>query len=153
MWLILSAVTSWVWLGRVDYVCAVVRRVRANVGHGSASAPNQTERRSQASLCWPKGLAARYPQTLPLIATPTLVVWETEDAFRAAVQVPGQDGLAGVWGAAEQPKRWEVLKVQPHDGFLLTREERYDRAALVRCVRMATQERLPHPAVRPGRST
>jgi hypothetical protein len=32
-----------------------------------------------------------------------------------------------------------VLKAQPNNGFLLTREERYDRAALARCVRLATR--------------
>jgi hypothetical protein len=67
------------------------------------------------------------------------VVWETEDAFRAAVQVNGQNSLAGVWGAAEQPKCRQLLTLQPDNGFLLTKEERYDRAALARCVRLATQ--------------
>ena len=62
-----------------------------------------------------------------------------EDAFRAAVQVHGQDSLAGVWGAAEQPKWRQVLTLRPDDGLLLTREERYDRAALARCVRLATR--------------
>jgi hypothetical protein len=33
----------------------------------------------------------------------------------------------------------EVLKVQPDDGFLIIKEEQYDRAALARCVRLATQ--------------
>ena len=86
-----------------------------------------------------EGTRHALPPDLPVIATPTLVVWETEDTFRAAVQVHGQDGLASVWGAAEQPKWREVLKAQPDNGFLLTREERYDRAALARCVRLATQ--------------
>jgi hypothetical protein len=66
-------------------------------------------------------------------------VWETEDAFRAAVQVNGQNSVAGVWGAAEQPKWRQLLTLQPNNGFLLTKEERYDRAALARCVRLATQ--------------
>jgi len=44
------------------------------------------------------------------IATPTLVVWETEDAFRAAVQAQAHNGSAGVWGAAEQPK-WRQLLI------------------------------------------
>ena len=85
------------------------------------------------------GGCAAPPFDVPVITTPTLVVWETEGAFRAAVQVLGQDGLAGVWGAAEQPKWRQLLTVQPENGFLLTREERYDRAALARCVRLATQ--------------
>jgi len=85
------------------------------------------------------GGCAAPPFDVPIITTPTLVVWETEDAFRAAVQVLDQDGLAGVWGAAEQPKWRQLLTIQPDNGFLLTREERYDRAALARCVRLATQ--------------
>jgi hypothetical protein len=84
-----------------------------------------------------EGTRHALPPDLPVIATPTLVVWETEDAFRAAVQIHGEDGLA--WGAAEQPKRRQVLALRPGDGFLLTREERYDRAALARCVRLATR--------------
>lgn len=79
------------------------------------------------------------PMDHPVIATPTLVVWETEDAFRAAAQVQGHDGLAGVWGAAEQPKRRQVLTLQPDSGFLLTKEQQCDRAALARCVRLATR--------------
>ena len=38
-----------------------------------------------------------------------------------------------------RPKCRQVLRLQPDDGFLITREERYDRAALARCVRLATQ--------------
>jgi hypothetical protein len=82
---------------------------------------------------------AALPPGVPVIATPTLVVWETEDAFRAAVQVQGRNGLAGVWGAAEQPKCRRLLTVQPENGFLLTEEKQYDRAALARCVRLATR--------------
>jgi hypothetical protein len=67
------------------------------------------------------------------------VVWETEDAFRAAVQVNGQNSVAGVWGAAEQPKCRQLLTLQPGNGFLLIKQEQYDRAALARCVRLATQ--------------
>ena len=78
------------------------------------------------------------PLEHPVIATPTLVVWETEDAFRAAVQVEGHNGLATVWGAAEQPKWHQLLTLQPHNGFLLTEEKQCDRAALARCVRLAT---------------
>ena len=79
------------------------------------------------------------PMDVPVIATPTLVVWETEDAFRVAVQVHGQNVLAGVWGAAEQPKWRQLLTLQPDNGFLLTKEKQYDRTALARCVRLATQ--------------
>jgi hypothetical protein len=108
-------------------------------GNGNAlpRRPNEGETPSLPML----GEGTRHALTadLPVIATPTLVVWETEDAFRAAVQVLGQDGLASVWGAAEQPKWRQVLKAQPENGLLLTREERYDRAALARCVRLATQ--------------
>ena len=86
-----------------------------------------------------EGTRPALPGDVPVIATPTLVVWETEDAFRAAVQVNGQNSLAGVWGAAEQPKCRQLLTLQPDNGFLLTKEERYDRAALARCVRLATQ--------------
>jgi hypothetical protein len=86
-----------------------------------------------------EGTRRALPPGVPVITTPTLVVWETEDTFRAAVQVNGQDGLAGVWGAAEQPKCREVLTLQPGNGFLLIKEEQYDRAALARCVRLATQ--------------
>jgi hypothetical protein len=108
-------------------------------GNGNASPPGPNE--GEISSLPPLGEGTRHalPADLPVIATPTLVVWETEDTFRAAVQVLGQDGLAGVWGAAEQPKWREVLKAQPENGFLLTREERYDRAALARCVRLATR--------------
>jgi len=108
-------------------------------GNGNAvpHKPNEGETSSLPPLG--EGTRHALPADLPVIATPTLVVWETEDTFRAAVQVLSQDGLAGVWGAAEQPKWREVLKVQPDSGFLLTREERYDRAALARCVRLATQ--------------
>ena len=42
-------------------------------------------------------------------------------------------------GAAEQPKCRQLLTLQPDNGFLLTKEEQYDRAALARCVRLATQ--------------
>jgi hypothetical protein len=76
---------------------------------------------------------------VPVITTPTLVVWETEDAFRAAVQVHGQDGLARVWSAAQQPKRRQLLTLQPDNGFLRIKQEQHDRAALARCVRLATQ--------------
>ncbi|MGB6896541.1 MAG: hypothetical protein WBF37_11470 [Dehalococcoidia bacterium] len=86
-----------------------------------------------------EGNRCALPGDVPVIATPTLVVWETEDAFRAAVQVQGRNGLAGLWGAAEQPKCRQLLTLQPDNGFLLTKEERYDRAALARCVRLATQ--------------
>jgi len=55
------------------------------------------------------------------------------------VQVQGRNGLADVWGAAEQPKRHQLLTLQADNGFLLTKEEQYDRAALARCVRLATQ--------------
>jgi hypothetical protein len=41
--------------------------------------------------------------------------------------------------APERPKCREVLKVRPDDAFLLIRGERYDRTALARCVRLATQ--------------
>jgi hypothetical protein len=79
------------------------------------------------------------PMDVPVIATPTLVVWETEDAFRVAVQVNGQNSAAGVWGAAEQPKCRQLLTLQPDNGFLLIKQEHHDRAALARCVRLATQ--------------
>ena len=108
-------------------------------GNGNAvpRKPNEGETSSLPMLG--EGTRHALPLDLPVIATPTLVVWETEDTFRAAVQVHGQDGLASVWGAAEQPKWRQVLKAQPDNGFLLSREERYDRAALARCVRLATQ--------------
>lgn len=102
--------------------------------------PQQPEREATSSLPSPgEGARAAPPLDVPLIATPTLVVWETEDAFRAAVQVHGRNGLAGVWGAAEQPKWRQLLTLQPDNGFLLTKEQQYDRAALARCVRLATQ--------------
>jgi hypothetical protein len=108
---------------------------------GNGNAPPREPNEGEISVLPMPGEETRHalPAEIPVIATPTLVVWETEDTFRAAVQVLGQDGLASVWGAAEQPKWREVLKVQPDNGFLLTREERYDRAALARCVRLATQ--------------
>ena len=109
----------------------------AGNGNALTRKPNEGEISSLPMLG--EGTRHALPPDLPVIATPTLVVWETEDTFRAAVQVLGQDGLASVWGAAEQPKWRQVLKVQPDNGFLLTREERYDRAALARCVRLATQ--------------
>jgi len=100
----------------------------------------QAEREAASSLLTlAEGPRHALPMDVPVIATPPLVVWETEDAFRAAVQVHGQNGLAGVWGAAEQPKCRQLLTLQPDNGFLLTKEERYDRAALARCVRLATQ--------------
>lgn len=86
-----------------------------------------------------KGPRSALPKDVPVIATPTLVVWETEDAFRVAVQVRGRNGMARVWGAAEQPKWRQLLTLQPDNGFLLTKEGQYDRAALARCVRLATQ--------------
>jgi hypothetical protein len=108
-------------------------------GNGNAL-PRESSDGEISSLPMPgEGTRHALPADLPVIATPTLVVWETEDAFRAAVQVLDQDGLAGVWGAAEQPKWRQLLTIQPDNGFLLTREERYDRAALARCVRLATQ--------------
>ena len=64
--------------------------------------------------------------------------WVIQAAIRAAVQVQGHDGLASVWGAAEQPKWHMLLTLQPHNGFLLTEEKQCDRAALARCVRLAT---------------
>jgi len=100
----------------------------------------QAERQTPSRLPSPGEETHRaLPMDVPVIATPTLVVWETEDAFRAAVQVHGHDGLATVWGAAEQPKCRQLLTLQPGNGFLLTKEEQYDRAALARCVRLATQ--------------
>jgi hypothetical protein len=108
-------------------------------GNGNAPPPESNEGEISSLPVLGEGTRHALPADLPVIATPTLVVWETEDTFRAAVQVLGQDGLASVWGAAEQPKWREVLKAQPDNGFLLTREERYDRTALARCVRLATQ--------------
>jgi hypothetical protein len=105
-------------------------------GNGNALPPGPNGGEISSLPMPGEGTRHALPPDLPVIATPTLVVWETEDTFRAAVQV---HGLAGVWGAAEQPKWRQVLKAQPDNGFLLTREERYDRAALARCVRLATQ--------------
>ena len=102
--------------------------------------PKLAERKAASGLFSSgEGTHRTLPMDVPVIATPTLVVWETKDAFRAAVQVNGQNSVAGVWGAAEQPKCRQLLTLQPDNGFLLTKEERYDRAALARCVRLATQ--------------
>jgi hypothetical protein len=110
------------------------------LGGESNVPPRQVEREAASSLPpLADGTDRALPGDVPVIATPTLVVWETEDAFRAAVQVNGQNSVAGVWGAAEQPKCRQLLTLQPDDGFLLTKEEQYDRAALARCVRLATQ--------------
>jgi len=99
----------------------------------------QAERQAPSRLPTPGEETHRaLPMDVPVIATPTLVVWETEDAFRAAVQVHSQNGLAGVWGAAEQPKWRQLLALESGNGFLLIKEEQYDRAALARCVRLAT---------------
>jgi len=108
-------------------------------GNGNALPPESNEGEISSLPMLGEGTRHALPADLPVIATSTLVVWETEDTFRAAVQVLGQDGLASVWGAAEQPKWRQALTLQPENGFLLTREERYDRAALARCVRLATQ--------------
>jgi len=97
-------------------------------GKAASSLPTLSERTRHA-----------LPPDVPVIATPTLVVWETEDAFRAAVQVNGQNSVTGVWGAAEQPKWRQLLTLQPDNGFLLIKQEHHDRAALARCVRLATQ--------------
>ena len=63
--------------------------------------PQQPERESASTLL---ASSEETPELLPLghpvIATPTLVVWETEEAFRAAVQVQGHDGLAAAAGAS-----------------------------------------------------
>jgi hypothetical protein len=114
---------------------------RAGKQAGESKIPaQQAEREAASSLATlAEGPRHALPFDVPVIATPTLVVWETEEAFRAAVQVNGQNNVAGVWGAAEQPKCRELLTLQPDDGFLLTREEQYDRTALARCVRLATQ--------------
>jgi hypothetical protein len=120
-------------------------------GNGDAPPPGPNEGEISSLPMLGEAPPHALPPDLPIIATPTLVVWETEDAFRAAVQVHGQDGLASVWGAAEQPKWREVLKVQPDNGFLLTREERYDRAALARCVRLATRNAYLTLQSGPGR--
>jgi hypothetical protein len=107
---------------------------------GNGDAPPREPNEGETGLpMLGEGTHHALPADLPVIATPTLVVWETEDTFRAAVQVLGQDGLASVWGAAERPKWREVLTLRPENGFLLSREERYDRTALARCVRLATQ--------------
>jgi len=108
---------------------------------GDTEIPAQQAQQEAASSLPPLADGPRHtlPLDVPVITTPTLVVWETEDAFRAAVQVNGQNSVAGVWGAAEQPKCRQLLTLQPDNGFLLTKEERYDRAALARCVRLATQ--------------
>jgi len=76
--------------------------------------------------------------TSPIISTPTLLIWETQDSFRAAVQVQGRNSSPSVWGAAEQPKCRQLLTIRADRGFILTKEERYDPAALARCVRLAT---------------
>jgi hypothetical protein len=89
--------------------------------------------------CPGEGTRSALPFDVPVIATPTLMLWETEDAFRAAVQVHGQNGLGTVWGAAEQSKWRQLLTLRRDNGFLLTKEEQYDHAALARCVRLATQ--------------
>jgi hypothetical protein len=54
---------------------------------------------------------------------------------------PGQrgNGSPSVRGAAEQPKWRQPLTLQPYNGFLLIKQEHHDRAALARCVRLATQ--------------
>lgn len=135
-------------------------------GQGHAQGPagrseipaQQPEPEAASSFSNPgEGTRGALPLDVPVIATPTLVVWETEDAFRAAVQVHGQNGLAGVWGAAEQPKWRQLLTLQPDNGFLLTKEEQYDRTALARCIRLATQNayitlrsQLAKPAGDPG---
>jgi hypothetical protein len=108
---------------------------------GQSNAPLRSVKREPASrLTIPtEGAPGALPLDVPVIGTPTLVVWETEDAFRAAVQLQGRNGLAGVWGAAEQPKCRQSLTLQPDNGFLLTEEQQYDRAALARCVRLATR--------------
>lgn len=110
------------------------------LGGESPIPPQPAEREAASSLpTLAEGTRRALPPDVPVVATPTLVVWETEDAFRVAVQVNGQNSLAGVWGAAEQPKCRQLLTLQPDNGFLLMKEERYDRAALARCVRLATQ--------------
>ena len=108
---------------------------------GDTEIPAQQAEREAASrvLTLADGPRHALPMDVPVITTPTLVVWETEDAFRAAVQVHGRNGLAGVWGAAEQPKWRQLLTLQPDNGFLLSEEKQCDRAALARCVRLATQ--------------
>ena len=106
----------------------------------SKATPQQPEREAASSLP-PLADGPRHtlPLDVPVITTPTLVVWETEEAFRVAVQIQGRNGLATVWGAAEQPKWRQLLTLQPDNGFLLIKQEHHDRAALARCVRLATQ--------------
>ena len=99
---------------------------------GEREAPSKVTRTSQETR-------HALPPDVRVVATPTLVVWETEGAFRAAVQVNGQNSSVGVWGAAEQPKWRQPLILQSANGLLLTKEEQYDRVALARCVRLATQ--------------
>jgi len=48
-------------------------------------------------------------------------------------------GPADVRQSYEQPRWRQFLTLRPDNGFLLTKEEQYDRAALARCVRLATQ--------------
>ena len=117
-------------------------------GHGHAAKPagdteipaQQAERGTASSLLTlADGPRHTLPLDVPVITTPTLVVWETEEAFRVAVQIQGRNGLATVWGAAEQPKWRQLLTLQPDNGFLLSEEKQCDRAALARCVRLATQ--------------
>lgn len=79
------------------------------------------------------------PSTTPIIFTPSLAIWETQDCFRVAVQVQGRNGSVSVWGPAEQPKCRQDLTIHADNGFILTKEGRYDRTALARCVRVATQ--------------
>jgi len=117
--------------------------------------PSQQAER-EATPCLPTladGPRHALPMDVPVITTPTLVVWETEGAFRAAVQVNGQNGLAGVWGAAEQPKWRQLLTLQPDNGFLLTKEEQYDRTALARCVRLATHNAYLALQSQPAKAT
>ena len=108
---------------------------------GDTAIPAQQAEREAASSLPPLAESTRHtlPLDVPVITTPTLVVWETEEAFRVAVQIQGRNGLAGVWGAAEQPKWRQLLTLQPDNGFLLIKQEHHDRAALARCVRLATQ--------------
>ena len=49
-------------------------------------------------------------------------------------------------GSSERPEQCgrrlgcrQLLTLQPGNGFLLIKQEQYDRAALARCVRLATQ--------------
>jgi len=48
-------------------------------------------------------------------------------------------GPAIVRRSHEQPRWRQFLTLRPDNGFLLTKEEQYDRAALARYVRLATQ--------------